>query len=332
MRIEILSSSLDAQNAAWERAYETAIERNFFVSPHWGRAVAAGYGIKPRVMLFKFPEQQVLLPCFVNRKMHGILQGMRSMAPHHYGGFLSDRPLNPSLVESIAQQLSRQWLLHTMVVAASPRGAIAGWERYQANTFASHVLDLSEGYAPIWGRAFDDKQRNSIRKACRSGLNVRKDNSAQGVASFYRLYLMSSERWELKNPEPRGFFEALLDQSESSATLWLASKGSQDIAGIIIVNNGRDTAYYLAGASDADYWKYCPNNLLLSLSIEEACLRGFTQFDFLPSGRIPSVEKFKESFGAVQVQVAEYWLKGQLPALKWHLVEMCRRMSMSRQP
>ncbi|MBC7262134.1 MAG: GNAT family N-acetyltransferase [Chloroflexi bacterium] len=246
--------------------------------------------------------------------------------PYHYGGLLSDKPLTPTVSQGLARRLSKEWLLHTIIVSASPRGGIVGWENYQTAMFTSHALDLSGVYGAVWQRAFDDKQHNSIRKARRSGASVRKNKPVQAVASFYRLYSIASGRWKNPHLEPEVFFARLLSTDEPSVSLWLAAKHGLDIAGIIVANNAKDTADYVAGASDANYWKYCPNNLLLSFAIEDACVRGFTEFDFLPSGGICSVERFKESFGAARVQVPEYWLRGRLPSLKSRLMAGCRLM------
>lgn len=313
--------------ADWETVYDNALERHFFLSPHWGRVVEATYRIKPRVFRFQFPTQEVVLPCFVTRRLRGVFHGARSMAPFQYGGLLSNRPLDPELTEGVASRLQREWLLHTLYVSSSPLSKIIGWDKYQVGEFTTQVLDLSGGYPQIWKHSIDSKQRNKIRKAQRSGIEVRKDHSRKAMESSFNLYLMTCDRLGLgvTDQVPWIFFEKLILTREKSVDLWLASKDGHDIASIIVANNGRDTAHYLINASDAKYWKYSANSLLLAMAIEDACERGFGRFDFMPSNRIPSLEHYKQSFGSISTPVASYRLKGRLPALKGRWITTYRR-------
>lgn len=270
----------------------------------------------------------MVLPCFVTRRIRGVLVGMKSMFPYHYGGLLADRTVVPDVAGRIADRVGQMWLLHTLIVSASPKGGIAGWERYQSNSFSTHVLDLAGGFGRVWKQGFSQGQRNRIRKAMRSGVCIRKDNSAVAVDSFYKLYLMSSERLGYAS-ETKGFFERLLIDAGESADLWLARKGNQDIGGVVVTDDGRDTAYAVYAASDERYWALCPNNLLFSTAIEDACASGLGRFDFLPSGRIASLERFKETFGAEKVQVPEYWISGRIPAFKPRLVRLFQEVAWS---
>lgn len=321
-KMERLPTLSFGQWADWELAYDQAVDRHFFTSPHWGRVLVRAYGLKHYILIFQFTDRQVkvILPCFVKRRIRGTLIELISMPPYHYGGLLCSQPLDTTMMGSILRCLNRTWWLHTLIMSASPRGGMVGWESFQSNCFTSHVLDLAMGYSSIWESKFDAKQRNSIRKAQRSGLGIRKDNSDSAIASFYEMYLKSCQRWGQVQLEPRIFYDSLVRDTKI-VDLWMASKDRKDIAGVIVAHNERDTAYYLANASDETYWHYCPNNLLLASVIEDACERSLSQFDFLPSGRIASVEKFKESFGAVLSIVPEFWVKGYLPTLKCRTLE-----------
>jgi CelD/BcsL family acetyltransferase involved in cellulose biosynthesis len=302
--------------ADWESAYQSAFKRNFFLGPHWGRLISAIYHFDPRILVFSFGTRQVVLPCFITRRIRGVFQGLRSMPTTHYGGLLADAPIESSIARSIAQRLSQEWLIHTVIVSSAPGREIAGWSEYQAHAYSTHVLDISAGYLSVWERSFPSSQRRCVRKAQRAGLEVRTDKSAEAVASFYELYRMSCTRWGLTTPEPKQFFETLINDAGDAVQLWLASQNNKDVAGIVIANDGKDHAYYLSGASDPRAWECRPNNLLMTSAIEAACSAGLSDFDFLPSGRLSGVERFKESFGAVPIVVPEYWLKGRLPSIK----------------
>jgi hypothetical protein len=301
----------------WQRAYQKARERNFFISPHWGRVLFQAYHKPPVLYRFKFMEGEVMIPCFVDRRIRGIFHGLLSMPLWHYGGVLSEFPLTEKMETRIAERISREWRLHTLAISFPPGKKIAGWTPYESGTFSTHLLDISKGMTYLWDEVFDNKQRNSIRKAQRLGMEARIDKSLAAVETFYELYSKSNSRWQRSPYEPIQFFKELILPENSDVDLWMArNHEGTDVAAVIIANNGIDTAYYLYGASDESSWNECPNNLLLYESIARACKKGHRTFDFLPSGRISSVEKFKESFGARPVFATQYWLKGFMPSLK----------------
>jgi hypothetical protein len=72
-----------------------------------------------------------------------------------------------------------------------------------------------------------------------------------------------------------------------------------------------DSVFAMHEASLSDCWDLYPNNLLHSAAIEAASAEGRRYFDFLPSGRLPGVEEFKESFGARRLEYNVYRIQNQ---------------------
>lgn len=305
--------------ADWQNAYDTAIERHFFLSPLWARSISNTFKMTPHAFLFQFPTQDVVLPCLVTGRLRGLLYRLAGMPLEAYGGLLSNTPIDANLMQGIADSLGRDWTLHTLYMTMLQSASIADWGGHQIGTYAAEVLDLSGGYAEVWKHKFDKKQRESIRRAQRSGLELRKARSPEDLDSFYGLYSISQNRLGSKSQKPKVLLERLLSGPEIMAELWMARKGVQDIAGIVVVNNGNDLVHAWLNGSNKDYWKYCPNNLLYAMAIEEACERGFGRFDFMTSGQIKSLEQFKESFGAVPEQVTKFRFRGRIPLLKYRL-------------
>jgi hypothetical protein len=56
----------------------------------------------------------------------------------------------------------------------------------------------------------------------------------------------------------------------------------------------------------------CP--LLLVTAMRKACADGFRSFDFLPSGPLAGVARFKEGFGSSRTPYSLYWSPGMTPA------------------
>lgn len=313
--------------ADWQTAYDTAIDRHFFLSPLWARSMSNAFKMTPHAFLFQFPTQDVVLPCLATGRLRGLFFRLAGMPLEAYGGLLSNKPLDANLMEGIADSLGRDWMLHTLYMTLLHSAVTANWGGHKIGTYTAEVLDLSGGYQEVWKHKFDKKQRESIRRAQRSGLELRKARSPEDLDSFYRLYSMTQNRLGSKSAKPKVLLERLLSGPEIMVELWMARKEDRDVAGIVVVNNGKDIVHAWLNGSNKDYWKYCPNNLLYAMAIEEACRRGFGKFDFMTSGQIKSLEHFKESFGAVPAPVTKYMLQGRLPVLKYRLNSTWHRLT-----
>ena len=82
----------------WQAAYDSAVSRHFFISPHWGQVVQATYGLEPDLMLFRFLSHEILLLSFVESRLRSEQLGLQSMSLCHYGGVFSDHPFNPMVI------------------------------------------------------------------------------------------------------------------------------------------------------------------------------------------------------------------------------------------
>ena len=274
------------------------------------------YGYEIKVFVFNLSGKTIVLPTLVTRHLRRFFLGMDSLPSYHYGGFLCQEPLSDDELMYMAYRINRLWSLHTLRISDDTERSLSALSAFEATRFTTQILNLSNGFTYIEKHNFDNKQRNSIRKAIRSGVSVEIDNSISSIDNFYNLYLQSCKRWGLSNHEPKNFFTKLISPNSPAVQLWSAILDGQIIACMIIANNDSDTLYYLYGASDDKKMCYCPNNLLLASVIDLACQKGYQKFDLLPSGRIPGVERFKASFGADKVSVPEYWLSGRFPRIK----------------
>jgi lipid II:glycine glycyltransferase (peptidoglycan interpeptide bridge formation enzyme) len=85
----------------------------------------------------------------------------------------------------------------------------------------------------------------------------------------------------------------------------LAIKDDKIIAALIDLWYSK-TAYDYMSAYLPEYGTYNPTSLLFSESIKQACQEGYKNYNFGPSGSLKNLERFKEGFGAENVEIYRY--------------------------
>lgn len=296
---------------------------------HFGEAVARAFGeytYQPRVFEFS-GGQRVLLPLVQVRRRPHFLRCFEAMpfslngAPAVLGG-----PLGRNHLVAVLD-----WLRPDLLRLNGGATCAGLWEScgpdklLQTIECSSHVLRLGEGMDAIWSRRFSAKARNHCRAAERKGVEVR---GATGVADFenyYSIYEVASARWgHHAPPYSRALFRELGTLVGQGVELKLAYVRGRPIAGILLFHGRRSTLYWGA-AMLKEFGSYAPHNALLRASIEEACARGMTQFDFGGSAKLESVRAFKESFGAQPVRYYNYVFTSTRYRLVTHLKELLPR-------
>jgi hypothetical protein len=212
-----------------------------------------------------------------------------SLTADHVAAFLET--LHPDLLSIVAGAVATE----------DVRRALGACSALGQDHHATHVLRLSADFETLWRTRFSGKVRNQCRTASKKGVTVRAADGPEGFDTYYALYEESSRRWGYSRPPyPRELFHALSTLAQRGVRLKLAYVGDQAAAGILLLQ-GRRSMLYWSGAMRKDFAAYSPNNALLAAAIREACAEGLQAFDFGSSGRLTSVQHFKESFGAESV-------------------------------
>lgn len=297
---------------------------------HFGEAVARAYGeytYQPRVFEFS-GGQRVLLPLVRVRRRPHFLRCFEAMpfslsgAPGVLGG-----PLGRNHLVAILD-----WLRPDLLLLNGGATCPGLWESsgpgklLETIECSSHVMGLSEGMHAIWSKSFTAKARNHCRAAERKGVEVRGATGVADLENYYSIYEVASARWGLHAAPlySRALFRELATLLGRGVELKLAYVQGRPIAGILLLHGRRSTLYWGA-AMLKEFGSYSPHNALLRASIEEACERGMTQFDFGGSPRLESVRAFKESFGARPVRYCSYAFTSTRYRLVTHLKELLPR-------
>lgn len=185
------------------------------------------------------------------------------------------------------------------------------------------ILDLKGDIDSQW-KAFNAKLRNQIRKAEKSGLQI-KIGGLEDIPGFYEVFARNMR--DLGTPVyGRDFFQNVLTSFPESTRVFSVIFQDKVIASGIATWY-KKTFEVPWASSVRDYKSLCPNNLLYWEAIKFAIENGFKKFDFGRSTPGEGTYKFKEQWGATPVQLYwQYWVKnGQvLPELdpknpKYHL-------------
>src|SRR5207247_11186550 len=99
------------------------------------------------------------------------------------------------------------------------------------------------------GRFGKDSVQRKIRRAEREGLTYEGGRSESLLQKLYGLLVMTRRRHYLP-PQPLDWFRNLVDCLGEDACIRIASKGSQPVAGILTLSNGKRLVYK-TGDADA---------------------------------------------------------------------------------
>lgn len=156
-------------------------------------------------------------------------------------------------------------------------------------------LDLTKGIDRIWNEDIKSKNRNVIRKAEKSGINIRISNNFDIFVSIYNetMHKVHAGDYYYFNDK---YYENIKDNSHF--ILLEAVRESRVIATAIFIGYGKYFHYHLAG-SVKDELKYSPNNLLIWEAIKFAADKGYKMMHFgggLTDSLDDNLFKFKSSF------------------------------------
>jgi len=168
--------------------------------------------------------------------------------------------------------------------------------------FSTYVLELSDPER-IWKMLH--MRRRSIRKAKESGVNVKADDSVEGLRIFD--VLNQRNKRDLGVPaQPPSFLTSIHRHMKPWYRLYLAEVEGKPLAGIVTLSF-KDTVNYAYGASDPRYLGLRPNDLAMWHAIEESCNKGFRHFDFGKTAQNNlGLVNFKKHWGTMELKLRYY--------------------------
>ena len=297
-----------------------------YQSPEWTDSICATGGYFDASRLFRLEDgARFVMPLVVRTGRPTIISTAASLpSAWGIGGVIGTRRPEASDIRAIFEQLNKL-PYGRVIVRPNPRNG-ARWSAAALPGILSrprraHVLDLEGGFEKVWAARFSKSTRSRIRKAERLGVTVEYDTRGKLVPVFFELLQKSFERWSIRQNEPlmltrlRGAardplrkFQAIAAQMGEACQVWVARVGGRPAAAAIVlqgknVNDSRAAMDRdLAAGTGA-------NDLLLKSAIEHACARACRYYHMGESGQSASLAEFKERFGAIAYDYAEYYLE-----------------------
>ncbi len=148
---------------------------------------------------------------------------------------------------------------------------------------------------------FHPKHLANVKQAVAAKLVSRRLSLRDGINSFYRLHsLVRKNKYRLL-PQPRAFFDNLVNIYENAGFIMIAERDSCAVAAMLFLSAGR-TLYYKFSASALDSLEARPNHFLITAAIEEAIGRQFLRLD-LGISETDGLIRFKNRIGGKSTPV-----------------------------
>ena len=178
----------------------------------------------------------------------------------------------------------------------------------EANLYVQWLLPLAADPDVIWSKLRKPVQ-HQVKKSQKLGVHIRIAQNRADVAEYYRLHLQTRCKKHGMPAQPQRYFFELWDTFAGSGDMYLLLAEYQEtiIAGMILLASGA-TMRYAYGASDEQYLKLAPNNLLMWTAIKLGCELGYSTLDM---GRTAhdneGLMEFKRRWGAIQEPLPYYY-------------------------
>ena len=284
--------------AAWLAHLHEVGVYSFFQTPAWCNALCRFHpAFRNETVIFQSGDSRFLLPLISVRRGRGIAS-LESMPWGTYGGWIAKRVPTEEEERRWIQSLLN--ITRPQVSIISRPGCSYSEKPDRFREMETHILDLSQGFEPIWEHCFAARNRTKIRKAARCGLEAFIDNSASGMEAYKRLYRLSMERWAGDLAFDPDFLDQWIDAPAEQASLWLCKFQGEIVAGALLFYSPTE-AHYWSGASNLEFSRFHANNFLISRTIEDAVRRGCGSYNFGSSAGLEGVIQFKEQFGPERV-------------------------------
>ncbi|MEX2527299.1 MAG: GNAT family N-acetyltransferase [Gemmatimonadota bacterium] len=167
-------------------------------------------------------------------------------------------------------------------------------------THTTHILDLTPGFQELWASRFSGKNRNSCRKAEKSGVTVERRVGPEAFQAYVHLYRNTQVTRQEGDGYPDALFSALAPSPFTE--VWFAQQGGEVVAGAVFLQGSEDV-FYWSGAMDREHQGAAPSNAVLKAAIHHFSEAGVRYLDMGASEGLPGVRRFKESFGAEPAEV-----------------------------
>ena len=312
-----------ASSSEWDTMWSKCEYATYFHSREWAEIWKAytDERMQPQPLLVTFSdEKKALLPFSMHKEHKGLVKFYLSSPAGTFGGWISSDELTSTHAKLLTLYIARKipnlsWRLNPYCNGTNDIDLPLVYDHTRAiNT----VYDYDKIFQ-TWSKG----NRAAVKQAIRFGVTVRVASSITDWKTYYTIYQKSVERWGEKRTSYYDWklFDIMFKLNSDSIKLWLAEHKSNIIAGALCFYAVKHIVYW-HGAAQQSSFGLRPSNLLLSEIIKDAIDKGYSWFDFNPSGGHSGVDAFKKSFGTTLMPAPVYETISRKSKLIIYLVNM----------
>lgn len=313
MRIPVNSTTISikticpAQPDEWDSIWKGCLYSTYFHSREWAEIWNAYTKGKMRLLpkVVEFSDgKRALVPCLSQKYCKGLVTNYILSPAGTFGGWISTDALTAAHAELLANYLTKEfnnlcWRLNPYDQLAHKIGI------KPTRDDETHALDLIGGFDLVY-KGWKRNHTYGLRKAREAGVVVKVASAQEEWSRYYEAYEDSLQRWgdRASSRYEWGIFEEMLRRNSPHIKLWLAAYQDKIVSGVLCLYSNKHVDAWHA-ATLADYLKLRPETIVMYEAIKDACDRGYSWFDFNPSGGHEGVRTFKERFGAKALKCPE---------------------------
>lgn len=316
-----------ASRETWQEVFAADPDAVATQSPEWLDALGTR-GLVDASRLHVLPDgRRVVLPLAARRRAGLTLSEESWPYGWGYGGALVEGgDLSVDDARLVLDDLRARPGLLRALTPVPLRGAV--WEQAASSMadvvrvpYTSQVVDLGDGWDRLWETGFKRQARNSVRKAERFELDVRREDGRtvqRGLGVFRELYAQSVDRWAAQNGQPLAVARRLAAHRDrpgqvaaaaaalgERCVIWSVLRDGEPVAANVVLVHGRHAIGWMCAMDTTGIARETLATYLLhSLALRDACERGVRWFHMGESDAGSGPEHFKRYFGAVPVTYA----------------------------
>lgn len=303
----------------WNDLVASHPKSSIFHTRGWLEALCRTYGYEP-IAVTASPARAELKNAIVCCRVDSWLTGRRLVSlpfSDHCEPLVDGENERDQLLSVMAEQVREQKLLYI---------EIRPTQEFSVQNFRSscqhylHQIDLTPELDELFQNCHRSSTQRKIKRAEREGLGYEEGTSKSHLDTFYQLLLLTRRRQQLP-PQPKKWFENLINCLGESLKIRIAFKGKRPIGSIITLRH-KQTMVYKYGCSDAQFNNLGGMHLLLWRSIQEAKAQGLRVLDLGRSDlEATGLVTFKDRWGSKRTNLPYYRFapssKGEFASDDW---------------
>jgi len=332
-RIRTLNVTSDRDYEDWERLVNRLPFKDTFITPEYAQISKAYFKNEPQLFVYG-NEDNYITYFFIKRRISELpfitsndLGGgeyFDIISPEYGGpvGYFSD--------EQIEKELFKEFFVK-FDLFCEENNIVSEFCRLNPFLPSLHIIiefrlaeknrdvvyiDLTKGEEEIWN-GFRKGTKSSTQKGLKSGVKVSHSKSPIHIQRMYEIYTHTMERNKAKEDyfHSKRFFELLIETLGDKVEMFVAEYDGRTVSASLFLTYG-DVCHYFLSGTDEDYFRVCPNDVILYEAIRWAKKNGFRIFH-LGGGYQPNdgLFHFKSGFSKT---FAEFFVYKKIHNLEYY--------------